>query len=920
MSPTKRFKFKTEYVYILILFTIACTRSFWFSIDKIVTSGDLILPPNSLNFLKDRLYIWNEVDFGQPSILLARLISPLYLTMGVLNGIGVPTEWGQIVYSVLMYFLGSYAIYKLTKVFLPKTKGSSIPLFAAFFYLFNPLLINDGIQTSIMFLSSYVALPAVLYFYIQSLNKHSYRYAFVTALTLTFLASGIPSFRDLIIGLFLLGSYTVYYICTSRNFKNWLFIFGLIVVFTFILNLFWLFPFIMNPEQLLEKFNFLKAIPSNFFTHKYTTLLNVLRGFGKWSFFSSVQGIPYFAYSQCYNENVMVILTTFLLPIIVFSAFFFSRRRELLFMYSTALLFLFLSKGINPPGGELYALMVNAIPFFKAIRESFFFLQGLMIPYSFLYAYSCQGILDVLSKFVSKKLFSNFLKKRCLAKVVLIPLVVLPLFVISWPLLTGDVITLWSDPNWKGVTFPESYKEISKILEMNESTHVLVLPQSTSYVTYNWGYSGGRNVLNHLLPVPLVMSHPGDEYFPSTSIDFIQHLYNLAQTGEYHLLANLLSITGTEFIVIETGLTAELGEMATKYINDLNKSPYFTKVREFDEVVLFRVQYSSAMIYSPDKSVTYHEEVVPSNQYLVVNDLSNGWRGAPNIVTEYDGTVTRLEYDSSGQYIYCLKVVPLPFKGLHKGDYLVLPFKTSPEASVIVAIAQEKASDIYLNAMNPTPTHIRSAYTSDTLYTLIYRVPDDISDAISIKLYATNFLFREYAGTLSFFFGTLSIVEEIGGLIDAVSTIDSTQKQEWALLNLDDADINVTEIERIITNFSPDLTFFKKDKTRYVVEVNSTNPFVLILSQTYDDGWTAKIGSETIKNHFAINGFANGWIIGDSGQLRIILEYSPQRDVEIGRVLTIVAIFISLTWFLKKKIKYVFNFALQSGVQNEGSK
>lgn len=911
--------FETKVAHTLILITVACTRVLWFSFGKIITSGDLVVPLSSLDFLKNRLYIWNEIDFGQFSVLLPRFISPLHLTLGTLNIFGVSNEWGQIIYTVLMYFLGSYAIYKLTEILSPKGNKTAA-LFASIFYLFNPLLINDGFQTSIMFLSGYVAFPCILYFYIQALNKKSLGHIIMTAVLMTFLASGMPSYRDLIIGIFLLGTYGIYYLFNTHNFKNWMINTGKILGLTFMINLFWLFPYLTKPERLLEKFKLLTLTPTLFdLTHRYTTLPNVFRGLGKWAlFFGGIQGEPFFVYSPVYTENLVVIVATFLLPIIIFSSILLYRKREIFFMLYMALFFIFLSKGINPPFGELYSLIVNRIPFFKAVRESFFFLQGLMIPYSYLFGYSCQGFLHSILKVFSRKTIHNKAIKIACTVIILTSLLT-PLLITSWPLVTGDIIKIGILPNWRGVAFPESYREISNILETDELDRVIVFPKNMKYVGYEWEYYGGRNILQYNLPTALVMAQSGDEYFPSNSIDFTQSLYQLAETKEYDLFASMLKASGVEFVLVETGIIyPSIMEEADEYVNDLANSPYFSTIREFEDVVLFRVVDSYPMVYAPSQVMTYHKsKSLPSNQLLIINNLSDGWKGPSLVDGKYNGTVTRLELTSNGKYTSCVKTIKLSSMGLNRGNYIVLPFSTSSNASFTLAIGRESETDKYLYAINSTLEQSQNTYSSDKFSPLIYRVYEDIPDAISIKLFASNSINKQSVGNLFFSFGSLSIVEDIGGLEDALERIEPDSSERFAFIDLDEDYERAIEVENIIGKEIPELTFSKIDQTNYLINVNSTDPFVLILSQTFDKEWEATIDAETINKHFIINGFANGWIIEQNGKFQISLEYSPQRDVEIGRIISILTIIFSLTMLYRKKIKHVIIYVLQRMTRNE---
>lgn len=903
-----------DLLFFIALVAVACTRIFWFFGVNIIRGGDLVMPTNSLNFIRQRLYIWNEIDFGQLSTLLPRVISPIYFIMGSLNMLGVPTQLGQIFITILMYSLGSFVVYKLVKIFSPEGKQSTAAMFASFFYLFNPVLINDGIQTSIRFLPSYVILPSILYFYILSLKKGSLFNYFMDALLITLLASGIPSFRDLLIAVLLLGVYSIFYLVTTYKIKNYLIVIGQIFILSILLNMFWLFPFIVNSDRLSIILTHLISTPNIWKTHMYCGLCNVIRGFGKWSFFSSYQGSPYLAYSNYYTENLIVITSTFLLPLLIFSSILFSRKREILFMGCMALFFIFMSKGINPPFGEFYKYLVNNIPIFKATRESFYFFQALMIPYSYLFGYSCQVIFHRSLNCVRKKLKGfSLAKSEIIVKAALISFLLSPLIITSWPLVTGDVITQWHDPNWRGVDFPDSYNEISDVLVMNSPTRVLALPYTSTYVLYDWGYSGGRNILQYELPIPLVFGRPGDEYYSGNSKDFVQYIYNLVEEREYETFSKILGIAGVEFIIVETGLASKLGEEALNYVFDLANSPYFTIIQESAELVLFKVENSYPQVYVPQKIMTYHgTNIVFSNEIMTQRNLRDGWIGNSIVEIEYNGTSTNLVSLANGSYTVCLKEIKLPLKGIERGTYIIIPFSTSPEASISVAIGKETKVDQYLSSMNPPPNYVRNSYSSGSFYNLIYRIQEEILDAVSLKIFATNFMDKEYFGNLSFSIGPISMVREIGSLTDSLNKIELDQLERCALIDLDINYEFTNEVKRS-ANYVTKFEFFKKDPTRYVVNVNTTEPLVLVISQTFDKEWKARIGTETVKKHFIINGFANAWIIEKTGSFQITLFYSAQRDAELGRLLSLFILTFLSCLIIIGKIKPLTLFKKKGG-------
>ncbi|MEK7090974.1 MAG: hypothetical protein AAB887_00520 [Patescibacteria group bacterium] len=60
----------------------------------------------------------------------------------------------------------------------------------------------------------------------------------------------------------------------------------------------------------------------------------------------------------------------------------------------------------------------------------------------------------------------------------------------------------------------------------------------------------------------------------------------------------------------------------------------------------------------------------------------------------------------------------------------------------------------------------------------------------------------------------------------------------------------------------PNYTITKLSPIRYLYRIKqATSPYILILSQNFNLGWTAAIDKKELENHFPINGYANGWLV-----------------------------------------------------------
>jgi len=145
----------------------------------------------------------------------------------------------------------------------------------------------------------------------------------------------------------------------------------------------------------------------------------------------------------------------------------------------------------------------------------------------------------------------------------------------------------------------------------------------------------------------------------------------------------------------------------------------------------------------------------------------------------------------------------------------------------------------------------------------------------------------------------------------------------------------------------PKVNFRKVNPTRYVVDVKAREPFWLVFSESFHEGWKAYIKEspvvasqkpeyeglsvetprtrfewsavlsvlhdwrerKEVKEHYLVNGYANGWWIPVSGPSRfqIILEFTPQRLFEIGVVVSGITFILCISYlvysYLKKRRK-----------------
>ena len=80
--------------------------------------------------------------------------------------------------------------------------------------------------------------------------------------------------------------------------------------------------------------------------------------------------------------------------------------------------------------------------------------------------------------------------------------------------------------------------------------------------------------------------------------------------------------------------------------------------------------------------------------------------------------------------------------------------------------------------------------------------------------------------------------------------------------------------------------------SKYKVKVNAIRKFVLVFNQSYHPKWIASVDGVPIpeSGHFAVNGYANGYVIDRTGEYTVTIEYVSQKYFIIGLVISSLAL------------------------------
>jgi len=356
-------EFVRRNLYLLILMMTSFQRIAWFQGDNLLVGGDLVPLLNPVTHLSNLIYLWNDANLGALKVTTPRLFSPFYISeaFGQLSGLSYATSEKILVVS--MYSLAAASVYYIWPLLFQQSRWQPSAFVASLAYVYSPYLIADGTQTSIRFAAQFALVPFFLLLFVRGVTRSDIRYAVAIALLSPFIFSDFPGYQ--VAGYVAISClfYTIFHMVTTGKTKfNILFI-GLASILSVLVNMWWMLPIFSNIGSYSSA---LTVGPGDFATQTGSTATQVFRFLGKWSFYSSFNGLDYVPYSAIYNGNPLSAGLSFAPIAVAFAALIVRpRNRSVLFCAWVTIIGLFLTKGINPPFGYLYQSLVSIFPLFR---------------------------------------------------------------------------------------------------------------------------------------------------------------------------------------------------------------------------------------------------------------------------------------------------------------------------------------------------------------------------------------------------------------------------------------------------------------------------------------------------------------------------------------------------------------------------
>ncbi len=588
--------------YFLLLYLIIAVIGIWFLSTSWLPRGftlaghDSGLALNISDFFKSRLFAWSDQGFGQDN-------SPHFGSI-VTHGIDyLSAVLSRVPYSgnsVLVFFWLSL-VFVSAFIFSVSFKDElgeifSIifpPLITVNFFIIQSLFIFERAKYSVLI----ACILMLLILMKLRLGKIGVlKGVLVSSLVLFFFNSGSWLGLPLYGGFFVLVIvFLVFQLLTSfkdHNFDA----FKKVVLFLILSGI----GFV-----LINAYSVLPYL-STFFSHDYSQLTNPavidqnkdwLRSIsqaGSYLNFFRLQGVPDWysgstavnpghSYAIEYLKNPYLVIISFILPILAFSAFILAKKKEerrfVSFFGLLVLVSMFFMAGSHKPLGFIYEFFYTHIPGFSIFRSPYYkFGSAFVIGISFLIAFSVSRILQKM------KIFGVILS------FVFVTFWLGYHFVIFYP----NKIFSWQPGLSTRLQVPDyvwSFKDWADGQNLNG--RILLLPPVNSQWrndAYEWGYWSLTNLPSSLSDTSFLNN---DDLLTDGQNILITALYNAVKNNDEQEFYSLSSLLGVKYILLRNDVLADDSWSATEpsagYLSNLNNFKNVNVEKSFGKWLLFKI-------------------------------------------------------------------------------------------------------------------------------------------------------------------------------------------------------------------------------------------------------------------------------------------------------------------------------------------
>jgi hypothetical protein len=369
---------------------------------------------------------------------------------------------------------------------------------------------------------------------------------------------------------------------------------------TFMICSFWLVPQIYS--SVTDTQNTQYVLQSEQFYNSDSSLLRVIRGLGDWSFYSGQNSIPYNSFANAYKNNIAVIISGYIIPLLAILSIFVVRvdkrlRKKVTWLLSGLVVTMIAIIGTYPgfPTSLLAEEIFNHIPFAMAFRNTYKFASIEMLLLCLL---STISLSVIFNKLASRSKF--LVGSAALAIAVLICINAFPFFSNQ---LYSSASQIKSIPAY----WTETADYINDSIKKNQYVFMLPNQYFEAFIWNSQFKSFPRNLEETLFKPSAVHDNCSGcgQYLTS---NFLTYVYgNLTEPGIF----KLLGLTGNSLIVQRNDYDYKYyGVQSPSQIHTiLSDNKDVKKIKTYGELDTYKINTNdvNSIFYSPKRIVTTND-------------------------------------------------------------------------------------------------------------------------------------------------------------------------------------------------------------------------------------------------------------------------------------------------------------------------
>ena len=570
----------------IIVLVVSSLTLTWLRAESLTVAGvDFVFPLDPAKAMADLTYAYAAYT-DNPYARVTPLLFPYMTLLAGLASIGMPVYLIQKMLFILMFGWPGLSMLYYASAIQNNSSFPEMPLISSLFYMLNPYVIALW-QTGEQFqLFAYASVPLFLALIDRISSRPESRLTTCIQISLvSLLMAPAASWPPIYVTAWAVIVFYTLVSLRARGLRFALKTAVMILALSVLANAWWVLVSISSFGSVSAIVNALPQTRAFESFKQYmwfevglnassSTLVNVARLFGLWSWFSPELG----SYYQTHYGSVLMFIVSALFPALAFLSAIARTEKRKHFFLVLAVVGIFLAKSINEPFAFVSEYLYRKVPFGWIFVNNFQnFVLLIALAYSLLIADGCR--LCVAGRPRLRPIAAAF--------------VVLLILINSYPLLLGQVYE-----GRQTYQVPSYYRELGEWLAaQGNDSKALPLPEVNVYESFQWGYSGPEILHYFTGTIPLVFGSTGVPYETPMIQDMFASLHNDSNRSiEY---ARALHV---RYILLDSSLVSNSQDMSADELRTvLQASQDVTFLRAFGTVEIYEIRDYIPIVYVPQR-------------------------------------------------------------------------------------------------------------------------------------------------------------------------------------------------------------------------------------------------------------------------------------------------------------------------------